>query len=248
MKDARLIMGMPVVVDVADDAATSGTLEQVFSYLTYVDETFSTHKTTSEINRINRGEIAEADYSRDMREIFALAEKTKHETSGFFDIRTPEGTLDPSGVVKGWAILNAARILKGHPFENFYIDVGGDVQAEGKSESGGPWKIGIRDPFGGRDTIVKVVYVSGKGIATSGTYIRGQHIYDPRTGSAPANDIVSLTVVGPDVCEADRFATAAFVMGAQGIHFIEQLPGFEGYAIDQNGIATMTSGFEEYVL
>jgi thiamine biosynthesis lipoprotein len=57
---------------------------------------------------------------------------------------------------------------------------------------------------------------------------------------------VSLTIIGPDVLEADRFATAAFAMGQRGIHFIEQLPGFEGYVIDANSKATLTSGFAAY--
>lgn len=61
------------------------------------------------------------------------------------------------------------------------------------------------------------------------------------------NDIVSFTVIGPNVYEADRFATAVFVMGREGIMFVEHLVGFEGYMIDNKGIATMTSGFEKYV-
>ncbi len=59
--------------------------------------------------------------------------------------------------------------------------------------------------------------------------------------------VVSLTVVGPNIYEADRFATAAFAMGEAGIMFIEKLPGFEGYMVNDNGIATFTSGFEKYV-
>ena len=84
-------------------------------------------------------------------------------------------------------------------------------------------------------------------MATSGTYIRGQHIYNPHNRVQTFDDIVSLTVIGPNIYEADRFATAAFAMGKSGIDFIESLPGFEGYIIDSNGIATMTSGFENYV-
>ena len=44
----------------------------------------------------------------------------------------------------------------------------------------------------------------------------------------------------------DRYATAAFAMGNQGIRFIEQLDGFEGYMIDPRGIATVTGGFRKY--
>jgi thiamine biosynthesis lipoprotein len=88
--------------------------------------------------------------------------------------------------------------------------------------------------------------VDEEGVATSGTYIRGLHIYNPRAGNQPVSDIVSLTVIGPNIHDADRFATAAFAMGADGIRFIEQLPGYEGYIIDKNQLGTMTSGFEKY--
>ncbi len=86
----------------------------------------------------------------------------------------------------------------------------------------------------------------GRGVATSGTYVRGQHIYDPHDRTRPLTEIVGLTVVGPDILEADRFATAAFAMGRDGIVFIESMPGLEGYAIDKNGRATLTSGFGDF--
>ena len=71
---------------------------------------------------------------------------------------------------------------------------------------------------------------------------------DPVAAGRAAAEIVSLTVVGPDACEADRFATAAFAMGKDGISFIERYPGLEGYMIDKNGMATMTSGFRKYTV
>jgi FAD:protein FMN transferase len=148
-------------------------------------------------------------------------------------------------VVKGWAIQNAAQLLLQKGYKNFYIDAGGDVQSSGLNEEEEEWSIGIRNPFK-IEEIVKVVYPRGKGIATSGSYLRGQHIYNPHKPKEELKDIVSLTVIGENVLEADRFATAAFAMGREGINFIEQLPGFEGYAIDKNGLATMTSNFELY--
>jgi FAD:protein FMN transferase len=85
-------------------------------------------------------------------------------------------------------------------------------------------------------------------IGTSGTAIRGQHVYNPHHSEKPIQDIVSLTVIGPNVYEADRFATAAFAMGKRSIYFIEQLPGFEGYMIDTSSRATYSSNFERFVL
>ena len=58
---------------------------------------------------------------------------------------------------------------------------------------------------------------------------------------------VSLTVIAPNVLEADRFATAAFAMGFKGIYFLEERSGLEGYLIDNTGLATMTTGFDSYV-
>jgi thiamine biosynthesis lipoprotein len=245
MKDTRIIMGMHITVEIVDPQVTPKIFEEIFSYFTAVDKQFSTYKNDSEIMRINRGEIPKDNYSSEMQEVFLLAEKTKQETFGYFDIKKPDGTLDPSGIVKGWAIKNAAEILLKKGLQNFYIDAGGDVQSHGLNQEGKKWLIGIRSPFNVKD-IIKIVHVKGQGVATSGSYIRGQHIYNPYIPEKKLIDVVSLTVIGSDILEADRFATAAFAMGKDGINFIEQLPGFEGYAIDSTGMATFTSNFELY--
>lgn len=238
-------MGMPITVEVVDPSVTEADIEKVFAYFRAVDDIFSTYKEHSEISKINRGELCAEEYSDEMKTILALSEQTKQETQGYFDIQHT-GIADPSGIVKGWAIFQAAHMLKKAGCTNFYIDAGGDIQVSGKKD-GNPWRIGIRNPFN-RKEIVKVLAVMDKGIATSGTAIRGQHIYDPHLLHTPLQDIVSLTIIGPNVYEADRFATASFAMGKRGINFIEQLPGFEGYMIDASARATFTSGFERYVL
>jgi len=245
MKQLQLLMGMPITVEVVDPSVTEADIEKVFAYFRAVDDIFSTYKKHSEISKINRGELCAEEYSDEMKTILALSEQTKQETQGYFDIQH-NGIADPSGIVKGWAIFQAATMLKKAGCTNFYIDAGGDIQVSGKKD-GNPWRIGIRNPFN-RKEIVKVLAVMDKGIATSGTAIRGQHIYDPHLLHTPLQDIVSLTIIGPNVYEADRFATASFAMGKRGINFIEQLPGFEGYMIDASARATFTSGFERYVL
>lgn len=233
-------MGMPVTVEISDESATQQEINRIFDYFRYVDEKFSTYKDTSEITAINKGRIKSADFSDDMKTVFRLSEKTKKESDGYFDIMKPDGSCDPSGLVKGWAIFNAAEILRKDGFKEFYVDAGGDVEVNGKV-----WRIGIKNPFEQKQ-IVKAVYLKNAGIATSGTYIRGDHIYNPKNKNDKITDVASLTVIGPNVYEADRFATAAFAMGKKGIEFIEKLDGFEGYMIDNKGIATMTSGFEKY--
>ena len=245
MKQTRLLMGMPVTLEVVDARATEAVLAEVFGYFEYVDEKFSTYKDRSEITLINRHEITLEQASADMRNIFALAEQTRLETDGYFDI-AHDGVYDPSGIVKGWAIYQAAEILHQKGFANFYVDAGGDIQVVGKNSQGKKWRVGIQNPFNPRE-IVKVLSVSNCGVATSGTYVRGQHIYNPKDHAQPIMDVVGLTVIGPNIFEADRFATAAFAMGREGIRFIENLEGFEGYQIDRDGQATFTSHFARYV-
>jgi len=245
IQETRILMGMPVTVAIADAAAEERNLETIFDYFHGVDARFSPFKKMSETSAVNNGLPKEA-WSDEMKTVVALAEKTKEESGGFFDIMTPEGMFNPVGIVKGWAIKEAADMLRAAGFQNFYIDAGGDIEASGKNARGEAWSVGIKNPFK-QDEIVKTVFLSDLGIATSGTYIRGDHIYDPHTGRVE-NDIVSLTVIGPNVCEADRFATAAFAMGVAGIGFIEERPGLEGYMIDKHGTATMTSGFGKYAV
>ena len=54
-------------------------------------------------------------------------------------------------------------------------------------------------------------------------------------------DARGVAVIDAKTAEADLDA-----MGKAGIGFIERLPGFEGYLISADRIATMTSGFSRY--
>ncbi len=244
MQQTEIIMGMPITIEIVDEGATADDLNEVFDYFRKVDARYSTYKKDSEISRINDG-LPKSKWSSEMKKVLQLCEQTRQETDGFFDI-TREGYTDPSGLVKGWSIQNAAKLLKLKGFHNFYIDGGGDIQVSGHSTEGKNWRIGIRNPFDRTQTI-KALTVKNKGVATSGTYIRGTHVYNPHQNYKPASEVVALTVIGPDIYNADRFATAAFAMGKNGINIIEKLKGFEGYMIDHNAVATLTSNFERYV-
>lgn len=246
MRETRIVMGMPITVEIADPMGGSDFFDQVFKYFLYVDDKFSPYKIMSELSAINRLEIKPTEASPEMQEVFALAEQTKKETDGYFNIVNPQGLYDPSGLVKGWAVFKAALILKRGGFKNFYIEAGGDIEAVGRNSEGKDWQIGIRNPFQKKE-IVKVLHLTNQGLATSGNYERGEHIWNPKENNRPAKAVASLTVIGSNVYEADRFATAAFAMGEAGINFIENLNGLEGYLIDNNGRAIMTSGFEKYV-
>ena len=242
MRQTRIIMGMPVTLMTPDKHVTEASLESVFAFFEYVDQKYSPFIATSDVSRINNGELASKDHDDELREILALAEETKAETDGYFDV-WHDGAFDPSGIVKGWAIQKASLLMKRFT-PNFYVEAGGDIQTGGTNDEGQPWRIGIRNPFNRNETVA-VVELNGEAIATSGTAIRGQHIYNPHS-KKPIEGIASLSVVAPIILDADRMATAAFAMGKNGIGFVEKLKGYEGYMIDQNKIATQTSSWQRY--
>lgn len=246
MKAVRILMGMPITIEVLDSNIKRKDIDKIYEYFDYIDHKFSTYKDDSEVSKINKGLINQEEYSKDMKEVLKKSEETKLKTNGYFDIYH-KGKMDPSGLVKGWAIFNAAKKLKKMGYKNFYVDAGSDIQIYGNGKKGKTWKVGIKNPFN-ESEIVKTLYLRDKGIATSGIYIRGLHIYNPHDQSVEVGrDIVSLTVVGPNIYEADRFATAAYAMGREGILFLEKQKGLEAYMIDNGGIATFTSGFEKYL-
>jgi len=151
---------------------------------------------------------------------------------GYFDVRAG-GRLDPSGLVKGWAVAGAAARLAAAGARDLFIDAGGDIATRG-----GSWRIGIRHPLD-RGRLAAALEGSDLAVATSGEYERGRHVVDPHTGRPPEG-LLSVTVVGPDVAAADAYATAAFAMGAAGPAWAATLPAYDAVCItaDQRVLST----------
>lgn len=243
-KVTRILMGMPIAVEIVGEHVPKKIFDTVYNLFAAVDTRYSPFKPESEVSRINAG-LPQSAWSREMQHIMALCEQTKQETDGYFDAYN-QGRFDPSGIVKGWAIQRAAELLLASGYDNFYIEAGGDIAAYGCNAEGVPWRIGIRNPFN-RQEVIKVLHIQNKGVATSGAYIRGDHIYNPHTPGSVPKGVASITVIGPDVYNADRFATAAYAMGRRGITFVEALDEFEAYMVAPDHIATMTTHLERYV-
>ncbi len=243
MRKTANIMAMLVNIEVAERHAKEEDINEVFAFFHYIDKKFSTFKENSEISLINRGELSEENYSNDMKKILKLCDQTKKDTNGFFDINR-KGILDPSGIVKGYAINEGANILLKKGYKNIYVEIAGDIQVYGVDKKGEDWKIGIQDPFN-LNQIIKVVKLSDKGIATSGQYRNNGHIYNPKGDSI--NGIESVTVIASNVYEADRFATAIFAMGERyAFDFIVTLKNLECYIIRSDKTAVYTPGFSRY--
>jgi FAD:protein FMN transferase len=230
-------MGMPVTIDVRDARAGTAQLDRAFAWLREVDAVFSTYRDDSEVSRLGRGELALRDARPMVRQVLARCECLRTATGGYFDARAPRpGALDPTGLVKGWAVDAAAALLERDGGRRWCIDAGGDVRVRG-----GPWRVGIRHPRR-HDRLAAVLEAGDLAVATSGAYERGEHIVDPHTGRPP-HGVLSVTVVGPDLATADACATAAFAMGARGPRWTAGLRGYDAMTILAGDEVLCTPGF-----
>ncbi len=237
------VMGMPVSVMLRGADARGpqpvAAVQAAFGALREVDAVLSLWRPASPLSRLARRELGVADCPPVVAEVLQLCEQARSLTDGWFDHEParPDGRrgLDPTGLVKGWAVQGALRVLLAGLAEagleglDAAVNAGGDVAVH-LGEPSGRWLVGIQDPADGR-RLVAAVPLAGGGIATSGTAARGGHIVVPATGGA-ARDLLSVSVWGPSLCWADVWATAAFARGRDAASWLAGRAGFgaAGYA------------------
>ncbi|HEY1012734.1 MAG TPA: FAD:protein FMN transferase [Herpetosiphonaceae bacterium] len=161
-------------------------------------------------------------------------------------IALPAGVaLDLGGCAKGWAADQAMRRLaEAGPA---LVDAGGDVAISGPTAGadGTParWPIAIADPRR-PEADLALLMLRGGGVATSGSDYRRwrseagwqHHLIDPRTGRPADTDLLSATVIAPDVLQAEAAAKLVFLRGAAaGIAWLDQQPGCAGVAVALDG-------------
>ncbi|MFL6022574.1 MAG: FAD:protein FMN transferase [Marmoricola sp.] len=231
------VMGMPISLALrgrhTDDPRVDAAWAAVVAELREVDRVFSTYRSGSAISRLDRGEVELGDCPAEVAEVLAIAERARIETAGAFDVRRPgpDGVehLDPSGVVKGWAVQRAAAAFEQLEDTDFCLSAGGDMVCRTRRAGSDGWRIGIEDPREpGR--VVAVVPVRNGAVATSGLAHRGAHIEDPRTGEK-SSALASVTVIGDDLTWVDIEATAAFVLGEEAACWLAGRRGRTGLIV-----------------
>jgi thiamine biosynthesis lipoprotein len=184
-------------------------------------------------------------------------------SDGKFLKNDPRLTIDLASIAKGYGVDAIAALLKDEGYEDFLVEVGGEIFASGKKDKNNSWRVGINTPSSsaGFGQVYKILSVAGKGLATSGDYrnffvSEGRmysHILDPRTGYPVTNGVVSASVVADTCTLADGLATALMVMGPDaGIELVEQLTNVEALIIVRNQDGDLeeypSSNFAEYEL
>ncbi|WP_423898483.1 FAD:protein FMN transferase [Candidatus Pelagadaptatus aseana] len=158
--------------------------------------------------------------------------------------------LDLSAIAKGYGVDKVAELLVAKGYNDFLVEIGGEIRVSGLNKFGNAWRIGIERPVASMEKLVqKSIAVSDYAIATSGDYRnfyevadkRYSHTIDPRTGFPVEHNLVSVTVLDPLCARADGLATAFNVMGHEKALLLANSEGIAAFFIIQT-----ESGFQEF--
>jgi thiamine biosynthesis lipoprotein len=239
------VMGTVIIFDIAidDDVDTLDAfigLERAVTSLHRADSVFSTWESDSPVSRLRRGEITTEQAPPEVDEVLKACTVAKHMSRGWFDPWAMPGGVDPTGFVKGWAAQRALDELRTTSATSAMVNAAGDIATFGRSETDALFRIGIVNPRAPQ-TLASIVEIRGA-IATSGSYERGNHLVDPRSGLCRSRAL-SASVAGPDLGTADAFATGLAVAGEEGLAFVEAYEGYEGLIMCNDGTWKWTAGF-----
>jgi thiamine biosynthesis lipoprotein len=242
-RHAEPVMGTVISFDVRPHGLayerTRTAIDRACALLHRADAIFSLYRPDSPLSRLRRGELRLEDCPREMPEVLALCERAREDSAGWFDPWAMSGSFDPTGLVKGWAADRAAAVLQQAGVGAAMVNAAGDIAVFGRPGPDRGWRIGVR-AVQAHDRLLCTVDVEAA-IATSGSYERGDHVRDPRTG-APASGAASATVCGPDLAFADAFATGLLAAGEPGLEAVHRA-GYTALIVEPDGTELHTEAF-----
>jgi len=167
-------------------------------------------------------------------------------------------TLDLCGIAKGRALDRMAEIIADSGYEDFLIDLGGEITGQGRHPEGRHWQVAVEDPRPEYESPVGGVQLDGRAIATSGLraqsyqigHMTYSHIIDPRDGIPVQSSTLSVSVLADDGMNADAWATALVAAGDEGPALAEGA-GIAALFLKRRpmGLGRVTTGdFDRYLL
>ena len=157
--------------------------------------------------------------------------------NGMAESRNRMVKVDLGGYGKGYALDEAAKILRRAGIHDALVNIGGNIMAFGQ-HGNRPWRVGIQDPRRPR-ALATLELHDGEAIGTSGDYQRyfdlaGRrycHIINPATGW-PAQGVEAVTVLIPPGPHAGVLSDVA-----SKPPFIAGVPGWQE-AVRKMGVTT----------
>jgi thiamine biosynthesis lipoprotein len=140
----------------------------------------------------------------------------------FIQKKVPTLQLDLSGSAKGEIIDLVCSLLDRWNFNNYLVEIGGEVRAFGKGRKGNGWLVGLENGSREPHTLASIP-LRNYAVATSGTYRlnkpnpqssrKASHLIDPRTGHPIENTLIAVNAFAPTARDADAWATALMILG-----------------------------------
>ncbi len=159
--------------------------------------------------------------------------------------RHPDVYVDLSAIVKGYAVDRVATLLQSKGHNNYLVDIGGELRAQGRNPKGQEWTIGIEGPANGGRVIAigRTIVLRNAGLASSGNYrnyferdgVRYGHTIDPRTGAPVQHNLAAVTVLDETTMLADAWATALMSLGFEAGRRVAEEHGLSVYFIVTEG-------------
>ncbi|AJX75735.1 FAD:protein FMN transferase [Burkholderia pseudomallei] len=164
--------------------------------------------------------------------------------------RLADVAFDLCGIAKGFGVDELARVLDRHDIGAWLVGIDGELRARGCKPDGSPWAIALEAPDYDRRGAMGAIDLVDAAVATSGDYRhwadfggeRLSHTMDPRAGAPLRGDIASVTVVAPTCTDADAYATALMVLGAQAGCAHAERHGLDALFVVRDGDALRTIG------
>ena len=229
------------IVDYQTEQSAEHVCKMAMDIIEDANQRFSTYIENSELSQINRGEITIEQASEIQKEIWQQARDWKGKTAGFFDAESPEGLIDPSGIVKTWAAQNAANFLHANGYREFTLNAGGDVLLSENLNSPLLSRVGLSNlqSIASENAFINMVIdltdSKLRAVATSGSSERGEHIW--RKDSS----FVQATVIAEDLVTADVWATALIAGGDEAMKILPK--EIVAMAVTNQGEIRTTAGF-----
>jgi thiamine biosynthesis lipoprotein len=209
------------------------------------------------------GRITRKPSARRIREALLLSDQGQIQVDKRSIMKSnPQISINLSGIAKGWAVDEIARLIKSAGLNDFLVEIGGEMVASGRNPRQHNWTIGIEDPRfpGDSKQLVARANISDLALASSGNYLNFftdsdgtdyHHLIDPRTGYPVKNDILSVSVIAKTCMDADALATSAMILGEEEVRKLAKK--FDGASfmfvrlVNDKLSLSFVAGFEKYL-
>jgi thiamine biosynthesis lipoprotein len=154
--------------------------------------------------------------------------------------------IDCDGMAQGYSVDFISSFFKMRGIENYLIELGGEIIAQGKNLKNECWTVSVSSSSSSvsGDLIQPNLVLCNQAITTSGKFSKSvniqnqprSHIINPQTGAPLENSILGVSVLANHAAYADALDNAFMVMGIEktwkwlegkkniGVFFIYQTP------------------------